>query len=412
MYFGGGKYFCLLQNFTVSYTMNLTFSTVAIIIAASQSFLLSLLIFQKHRNIFANNFLAALMLCYAVILVHLLLQDSGTYRIIPLAFLFVGTPLAAMPMHFLYTKYLLKRYTGVLKNDWYHFLPFGIFELFALSSILAGKPFFFSAMTARPSETSFVFEAFNFFLIAQGATYMIISYRMIQQYTVHIKDISSSVEYVQMNWLRNITIAGLVALFLFLTEDLLMLLGVNLSNFILASVSFAVYVYGMGYVGLSKSEILGSPEIEKTMYDISTVVSEEGSLTHISRYEKSGLDDETVRLYDEELLRLMEEKKPFLNPTLTLARLAEMLQVSPHNLSEVINTQEEKNFYDFVNDYRIEQVKKDLVNPAKQHLKILSLALEAGFNSKASFNTIFKEETGMTPSEYRKTVAKINSGER
>ena len=78
--------------------------------------------------------------------------------------------------------------------------------------------------------------------------------------------------------------------------------------------------------------------------------------------------------------------------------------IPPHNLSEVINSRLKKNFYDLVNGYRIEQVKKDLSDPAKSHLKILSLAFDAGFNSKATFNTLFKESTGQTPSDYRKSI--------
>ena len=63
-----------------------------------------------------------------------------------------------------------------------------------------------------------------------------------------------------------------------------------------------------------------------------------------------------------------------------------------------------KNFYTLVNDYRIEEVKRRLEDPRYRNLTILAIAYDSGFNAKSSFNTIFKEQTGMTPSEYQKQV--------
>ena len=93
----------------------------------------------------------------------------------------------------------------------------------------------------------------------------------------------------------------------------------------------------------------------------------------------------------------MVEKEPYIDSELTLNSLAEMLSISPHNLSEAINTQLDKSFFDFINFYRVERVKKDLLDPTNNHLKILAIAFDAGFNSKSSFNTIFKKHTNMTP---------------
>jgi len=67
----------------------------------------------------------------------------------------------------------------------------------------------------------------------------------------------------------------------------------------------------------------------------------------------------------------------------------------------VINTRLQQNFFDFINHYRIEKVKKDLADPQKKNLKVLAIAFDAGFNSKSSFNAIFKRHTNLTPSEYR-----------
>ena len=78
-----------------------------------------------------------------------------------------------------------------------------------------------------------------------------------------------------------------------------------------------------------------------------------------------------------------------------------MLDISSHNLSEVINTRFRQNFFDFVNSYRIKQVKRELSDSKNSPFTVLALAFDAGFNSKSSFNTIFKKHTGRTPSEFR-----------
>jgi AraC-like DNA-binding protein len=84
--------------------------------------------------------------------------------------------------------------------------------------------------------------------------------------------------------------------------------------------------------------------------------------------------------------------------------MAEDLNMSRHKLSHVINIGLQKNFYKLINEFRIEEVKDMLVNPKFKHYTVLGIGLECGFNSKTSFNRIFKEETGFTPTEYKRTV--------
>lgn len=77
------------------------------------------------------------------------------------------------------------------------------------------------------------------------------------------------------------------------------------------------------------------------------------------------------------------------------------MNISTHHLSQAINQNLNTNFYKFVNAYRVEEVKKKLKNPEFEKYSILGIAFESGFNSKSTFNKIFKEETGMTPSEFK-----------
>ena len=112
-------------------------------------------------------------------------------------------------------------------------------------------------------------------------------------------------------------------------------------------------------------------------------------------------DGDTILRLMEKLLSHMEANKPFLNPELTLTDLAKQLTISRNQLSQVINTGVGDNFYNFINKFRVEEVKELIKKDAGKQYTILSLANDAGFNSKSSFNNIFKKMTGLTPSEYR-----------
>jgi len=108
------------------------------------------------------------------------------------------------------------------------------------------------------------------------------------------------------------------------------------------------------------------------------------------------------------LQNLMENEKPFLDSQLTLANLAKQLGVNTTVLSRVINSGFNVNFNDFVNEYRIAEVKNKLSGGAAETENLLGIALDSGFNSKATFNRAFKKLTGVSPKEFS-ADAKINS---
>lgn len=383
--------------------MELNFPNILIMIAAAQGFLLAVLIFQKHRALFANRYLAFLMLSYTGVLIHLLLQDTGLYISYPFLFLISGLSLAAMPLHYLYTRHLIYRSEKFNFAELTHYLPFILYECALFVSIVTGQMDFSLAGEVNAADTPVILRVYNAAVIMFGLTYIGLSLLMIRRYNSHVKDVVSSIESVQLNWLRNISLMGLAAISLFCIEEFYLVQGINLTNFILSSIGFAIYVYSMGYLGLLKSEIFADRLVEKTMQTVEEIETTREENNTV-KYERSGLSNETAEQYLQSLLKLMEEKKIYRNSALTLTELSESLSVSPHNLSEVINTKLKKNFYDFVNGYRLNEVKNDLADPTKQHLKILSIAFDAGFNSKATFNTLFKEQTGKTPSEYRSSV--------
>jgi len=102
------------------------------------------------------------------------------------------------------------------------------------------------------------------------------------------------------------------------------------------------------------------------------------------------------------LKQYMVEKKPFLNPSLTIQDLSDGMEVPTRELSLLINHKLAQHFFDFINSYRIESAMEILDDAAKSKITILEILYSVGFNSKSSFNTAFKKHTGITPTEYRK----------
>ncbi len=100
----------------------------------------------------------------------------------------------------------------------------------------------------------------------------------------------------------------------------------------------------------------------------------------------------------------MKTKKPFLDGELTIEDVSREIEIPRHAITQIINQKVGKNFYQFVNEYRVQETKKRIIDPEYANLTILAIGFDSGFNSKSTFNTIFKNVTDMTPSEYRKSI--------
>lgn len=122
------------------------------------------------------------------------------------------------------------------------------------------------------------------------------------------------------------------------------------------------------------------------------------------KYKKSLLDKKKIASYLKQLETLMVEEQPYLDTTLTLRALAEMLDIRANHLSQLLNEGLGKNFSEYINAYRLQAFKERAADPKQQHLTILAMAYDSGFNSKTVFNTFFKKATGKTPRAYWKEV--------
>lgn len=126
------------------------------------------------------------------------------------------------------------------------------------------------------------------------------------------------------------------------------------------------------------------------------------SLKKVSEQKKALLDHETESLYTSRLSDYMKANKPYLDPNLSLRVLAEHIDIHPNQLSWLLNESLGKNFNEYINHFRVEAFKQLALDPKNEHLSLVGLAFESGFNSKTVFNTYFKKETGLTPRQFLK----------
>jgi AraC-like DNA-binding protein len=185
-------------------------------------------------------------------------------------------------------------------------------------------------------------------------------------------------------------------------------------EFIDASISIVlllilVFLCWMIYKGLNSPELFNNSKVK--LVSINTIIKEEQRRINISQEstENNSLKLENGDEMTKQLYTYMDVHKPYLDPSLSLDDLASKLQLSTRELSILINHHLNKHFFDFINEYRINEAAELLKSPSDKKRTVLEILYEVGFNSKSSFNTAFKKKTGFTPTEYRKEYAPVSS---
>lgn len=123
------------------------------------------------------------------------------------------------------------------------------------------------------------------------------------------------------------------------------------------------------------------------------------------KYYYSNLEPEEAKHYLNKLDEYMKKKRPYTDSMISLKKVSSETGIPERHLSQVINEYKKQNFYDFINFYRVEEVKQLLKDPENIKRTLFDILFEAGFNSKTSFNAAFKKYTGTTPSEFRKNTS-------
>lgn len=224
--------------------------------------------------------------------------------------------------------------------------------------------------------------------------YIILCFLALKKYQKRLPQYYSALEKISLNWLKYILISLII---LFFGVSFIIALSSRLDTIPLNKVFTVVaaiqssYLCCIVFFSLRQSLVFNQHVLmENSVADkeeIRTDAQKRNQSTEISQ----------------KLLAFMETSRPYLDEELSLQKLSLLMDVSTHRLSEIINQDLDTNFYRFINSYRVEEVKKKLKNPEYDKYSILGIAFESGFNSKSTFNKIFKEETGMTPSEFKKS---------
>ena len=223
----------------------------------------------------------------------------------------------------------------------------------------------------------------SYAIAGSGLFYVAWSVLLLTRHAGNIRDRFSDVEKINLRWLQLLTLGmgAIWFLVLFFRDDTLIYSGV------------VVFVFLIGFFGVRQTNIFSRERI----------VSDDGDRKE--KYRKSGLTEEDSADLHMQLKRLMTEEALYKNSGLSIDDLAARLNVLPNHLSQVINQKEMKNFYDFVNAYRVEEFKRLIALQKNHQFTLLSLALDCGFSSKTSFNRCFKKATGLTPSVYAATLS-------
>ncbi|MBS1507275.1 MAG: AraC family transcriptional regulator [Bacteroidetes bacterium] len=337
------------------------------------------------RKTRANFFLSVLLVAFIFSIVHLRyagqVMDHFSLRSFN-----AGDPtfLLIAPLLSFYIDELTGRRVTFSIRSLLHFVPF---------AFIVGSYFSFNSMEGENSVIGFIRShprvpiiIFWIMMVVQFSWYQVMIQRKWQAYQQLLRQEVSNTENVNLSWVKFFMAVFLVINVFFLVA-LFTAIHFDYSQWLwkAAGVIFSLSVFALGYKGILQREIFYT---EAKREELPTTASPKPD----------------AQLIDQ-LKSFMTEKKPFLDPELTLSSLAKEVSMSRTQLSQVINDGMGENFYDFVNKYRVEEVKRLMTDPSAKNFNLLGIALEAGFKSKSTFNLIFKRFTGLTPTEYRRNIS-------
>ena len=247
-----------------------------------------------------------------------------------------------------------------------------------------------------------------FIRIVQQFFYFFLARKTLRSYQQSIRHLFSETSRIDLHWGRFLVNGYIILICSFLVIFPLMLRYPDYFNsLLLINMAIATpYIYMATYKGILQPTIwqvqpgLDKKIVEEEIHEAEEIETDAAGIKK-SKATKPGLNTEKIEPIVTKITALMEEEKLYQEPELTLQQLAVRLQIPTYQVSQAFNEGMKKNFYDVVNGYRVEEAKRLLLDPQSLNYTILSIGFEAGFNSKTTFNTVFKKFTGLTPTEYR-----------
>ena len=359
-----------------------------------QNFILAgILSFRQGDRKLANRFLSLTILIVNIHLTYLMVLDTNLDNLFPFLLRIPYSFLTAIgPLILFYTKALTDLDFSNSKINGKHFIPVvvevGLQVVMILQGILSRELFYNTPLYFLVTPLIYLWTAGSIFY------YLRLSLGIINNHEVWVLRNFSNLKEVTLTWLRKLIIyyrllwivwvPFVTAFLLFFRFQLQYLIVVMTLYFLMLILIYLTLWIGIEGLGRGNLILIKGPEEKRENKNFSRLTQRE------------------IQDYIKRINQLMTLEKVYLNENLSLKELASHLKADPNLISFILNNHLSVNFYDFVNRHRIEEVKNKLNNPAYKHLTLLGIALESGFNSKTTFNRVFKQATGITPTEFQK----------
>jgi AraC-like DNA-binding protein len=347
-----------------------------------------LVTYKKGRKL-SNQILSAFLFSNALLIANFVL-----FRLKILAlqdfpcFYFIGTTsyFLLMPLLYLYTKSLCYRDFALKRMHLIHLMPFVLCAAFLIIR--------FYIRSAKLGASPITAYERSDFIISRGTLhiqillYIIATLRTLYVYRQELKKLFSFIEQIDLSWL------------LFLLFGFILMWLIDVTSFALAAMKAASghVHYILGFFSLTINFVFATVIVYRGLKQPQVF----SGIDERPKHPERKLTASEVQRDLDQLISYMKDRKPYLIPSLSLNELAEKLLMQPRYLSLIINKSLEQNFFDFVNSYRIEESKRIFLDPSNRNKTILEVLYEVGFNSKSVFNSSFKKQTGLTPTQFRK----------
>lgn len=372
-------------------------------------FLAILTLSKKSHSAIGYRFLALLFMLLAFDFANEVLIKNEVYTQYPfLVVVFQPVMVAFAPAIYLAVIYLTSITQKVSFFIIFHFIPyFLLLSLYTLMYFFRKSDKLFLS-NVEPSFKGEFFElALLFFFVVQMSVYLFLSIKQLRKHRKTLSTFVSNISDNDYHWLYKMII-GLCVL------SLVSFMEIAFQQNDLSFYFSFIYLIGFYYVGVQVAKQKDVFPFSKEQSESIAAIIEDLQHTSADKTLENELDsdedtpdrkkvlsEERLSYFNTKLLELMEKEKPYLDSEITLPKLGKMLLLNTYQTSYLINASFGENFYTFINRYRIEECKKMLASNQYQHLSILSIAFEAGFNSKTAFNTSFKKSTGLSPKAFK-----------
>ena len=372
----------------------------AFLIAAFNAFFFTALLLQKKTSALHDRILVLWLIYLGLFIgIYAFYSHELFTRFLLLSVSLISLLMLHGPFLYTYVLTLVTGRTRITAKDSLHLIPFLLFNAYILTAS------FIPELSARlnlekvtPGQgTPLLFSFFLILTALSGTVYFLMTMKLFRKLDTNISNNFSNVEGVDHHWIRRLTIAfGIIWTILITITVIHHILNLFSAAFCTDGLflTLSVFVILIGWFGL-RQRVIFSPG--------SMVLSTDAAANQ-ARYSGSRLSDADAGAFAARIREYMDSSGPYLEPELSLPQLASDLDIPVHYMSQVINEQFGQNFHDFINRYRVDAFRKRLASGGSDNLTLLGIAFECGFNSKSAFNRVFRQFTGMTPSEYKKTL--------